>query len=103
MRITAPLQNDIIKLLTDAKRAMSLRELTNSCKYTYHQVTSVLLALRNKGYVRRVRCGVYEATEDARLLIVSPEEQILVLKARIEFLENEVRGLLIRMSKLGRT
>jgi hypothetical protein len=75
---------------------MSLRELTNHCALTYHQVASVLVALTSKGYVRRVKTGIYAATEDARL-VEDPDRQIAVLKLRVAELERTIESLLSRM------
>jgi hypothetical protein len=75
---------------------MSLREITNHCELTYHQVASVLTALSSKGYVRRVRTGIYEATEDA-MLVEDPARQVAVLKLRVAELERTIESLLSRM------
>jgi predicted DNA-binding transcriptional regulator len=93
---SAPKQNAVLELLLESGRMMSLREITNHCELTYHQVASVLTALSSKGYVRRVRTGIYAATEDARL-VEDPDRQIAVLKLRIEELERTIEGLLTRM------
>ncbi len=94
MRITAPYQEIIRKLLTEQRKPMTLREITNNCSLTYHQVTSGLLALTNKGLVKRVQTGLYEATEDAMHLDLSPDAQIEYLKNRVEQLENHILLLL---------
>ena len=88
MRVTAPHQEVIRKLLTERGKPMSLKEITNSCSLTYHQVTSGLLALTNKGLVKRVHTGIYEPTEDAINLELSPEAQIDYLRNRVNELEN---------------
>jgi len=75
---------------------MSLRQITHSCSLTYHQVASCLIALKAKGYVRKVKVGVYEITEDAKLEELSPEHQIMVLKQKINELEKMVNMLLMR-------
>jgi len=46
--------------------------------------------------VRKVGVGVYEITEDAKLLELSPETQIKVLKDKINELENIIKSLLIK-------
>jgi len=96
---SAPKQNAIINLLLQTNKPMSLREITNKSELTYHQVASVLVALKSKGYVRRIQTGLYEATDDAKLLELSPELQVQVLKHKVEELEQQVRSLLIRLSK----
>ena len=77
---------------------MSLREITNQSELTYHQVASVLVALKSKGYVKRIQTGLYEATDDAKLLELSPEIQVKILKQKVEELEQQVKSLLIRIS-----
>jgi sugar-specific transcriptional regulator TrmB len=96
---SAPKQNAIINLLLQNNKPMSLREITNNSELTYYQVASVLMALKSKGYVRRIRTGLYEATDEAKLLELSPEIQVKVLKQKVEELEQQVRSLLIRLSK----
>lgn len=96
MRATAPYQNEVLVILLRSNRPISLRQLTQSCSLTYHQVTSCLGALQAKGYVRKVGVGVYEITEDAKLLELSPETQIKVLKDKINELENIIKSLLIK-------
>lgn len=95
---SAPKQNAIISLLLQNNKPMSLREITNRSELSYHQVASVLVALRSKGYVKRIETGLYEATEDAKLLELSPETQVKVLKQKVEMLEQQVRSLLTRLS-----
>jgi DNA-binding IclR family transcriptional regulator len=101
MRVTAPYQNAILDVMLKSRKPMSLREITNQCQLTYHQVASCLIALKSKGYVRRVRTGLYEATEEAKLLELSPENQILILKNRVIELENEIKSLLMKLAKAG--
>ena len=96
MRATAPYQNEILKLLLQYGRPMSLRQITHNCTLTYHQVASCLLALKTKGYVRKVKVGVYEVTENAKLEELSPETQIKILKQNINQLENLINALLMR-------
>lgn len=99
MRVTAPVQNKILKLLLTSGRPMSLRQITHSCSFTYHQVASCLTTLKNKGYVRKVRVGVYEVTEEAKLEELSPETQIRVLKAKVTELEDQINSLLTNLAK----
>ena len=101
MKITAQYQNTILSLMLQIGKPMSLREITNHCQLTYHQVASCLSALRTKGYVKRIRTGLYEVTEEAKLLELSPENQVLILKKRITELENEIRVLFLRLAKSG--
>jgi hypothetical protein len=75
---------------------MSLRQITHSCSLTYHQVASCLLALRSKGYVRKVSVGIYEVTENAKLEELSPENQIKSLKKKIFELENLINMLITK-------
>jgi len=96
MRITAPYQNEILNLLLQCGRPMSLRQITHSCSLQYQQVASCLLALKAKGYVRKVTVGVYEVTENAKLEVLSPETQIIVLKQKISELEILINTLLNR-------
>jgi len=95
---SAPKQNAIINLLLQHNKPMSLREITNQSELTYHQVASVLVALKSKGYVKRIQTGLYEATDDAKLLELSPEIQVKILKQKVEELEQQVKSLLIRIS-----
>ncbi len=99
MMSSAPKQNEIINLLLRNNKPMSIREITNCCDMTYHQVASVLVALRSKGYVKRIQTGLYEATDDARLIELSPDEQIKILKNKVEELESQIKSLLLRVSK----
>jgi uncharacterized protein with FMN-binding domain len=46
--------------------------------------------------VKKVKVGVYEATEDAKLEELSPEAQIKTLKNKISELESIIKGLLIK-------
>jgi hypothetical protein len=98
MRVNAPYQNTVLSLLLQTKQPMSLREITNNCKLTYHQVASCLLALKLKGFVRRVEVGLYEVTEEAKLIELSPEKQISALQNRVIELENQIKALLTRIS-----
>ncbi len=72
---------------------MSLREITRTCTLTYHQVTSCLAALRNKGYVKRTCTGIYEVTDKAVLHKQSPETQVKLLQSRIDYLEDQLKKL----------
>ncbi len=81
---------------------MSLREITNQCQLTYYQVSSCLGALTAKGYVKRIKTGIYEVTEEARLEELSPEHQIKILKKRIIELENEIRALFLKLARSSR-
>jgi hypothetical protein len=99
MKVSAPYQNEVLNILLKSRRPISLRQLTQSCSLTYHQVASCLGALQSKGYVRKVRVGVYEVTEDAKLVELSPETQIKVLKDKISELENIIKNLLTKISK----
>jgi hypothetical protein len=99
MKVSAPYQNEVLNILLKSRRPVSLRQLTQSCSLTYHQVASCLGALQSKGYVRKVRVGVYEVTEDAKLVELSPETQIKVLKDKISELENIIKNLLIKISR----
>lgn len=101
MRVTAPHQNMIISLLIKQRKPMSIKELTNNCQLTYFQVSSCLLALKSKGYVRRIRTGLYEATEEARLIELEPESQVRVLQRRVAELEEQVRSLTIRIASMN--
>jgi predicted transcriptional regulator len=100
MRVTAPYQNEILNILMRYGGPMSLRKITQSCSLTYHQVASCLLALKAKGYVRKVKVGVYEATEEAKLEELSPETQIKILKEKISELENILSSLLLRNKRV---
>jgi len=82
---------------------MSLRQITHSCSFTYHQVASCLTTLKNKGYVRKVKVGVYEVTEVAKLEELSPDTQIRVLKAKVLELEAQVNSLLTVLAKIQGT
>ena len=101
MRVNAPFQSSVLSLLLQFKQPMSLKEITNNCSLTYHQVASCVSALRSKGYVRRVESGFYEATEDAKIIELSPENQIQILKKKVEELEGQIRHLLTRFSRLN--
>jgi DNA-binding IclR family transcriptional regulator len=101
MRVTAPFQNEILNLLLRYGKPMSLRQITQSCSLTYHQVASCLIALKSKGYVRKVKTGVYEVTENAKLEELSPETQIKILKGKISELENLISTLLLRNKRLN--
>ena len=96
MTVTAPYQNEVLRILLHIRRPISLRQLTQSCSLTYHQVASCLSALQSKGYVKKVKVGVYEATEDAKLEELSPEAQIKTLKNKISELESIIKTLLIK-------
>lgn len=96
MRVSAPFQEEVLKILLRVGRPMSLRQITQNCSLGYHQVASCLVALKAKGYVRNVKFGVYEVTEDAKLEELSPDVQIKVLKQKINELENIIKKLLIR-------
>ena len=100
MKIDAPKQNIVLELLLQTRQAMSLRTITNNCSLTYHQVTSSLLALMSKGYVKRVQTGVYQVTEDAILIMLSPDVQIKILQNKVNELELLVKSLLTRMSRI---
>jgi len=82
---------------------MSLRQITHSCAFTYHQVASCLATLKNKGYVRKVSAGVYEVTEEAKLEELSPEIHIRVLKAKVSELEEHISSLLTILAKMKGT
>jgi hypothetical protein len=96
MRVTAVYQNEILTKLLQLKKPMSLRELTHCSSLSYHQVASGILALKLKGYVRKVKVGVYEATENAKIEALSPEAQIKILKNKINELENLISSFLLR-------
>ena len=98
MRVNAQLQDTVLRLLLP-HREMSIRQLTNLGPLSYHQVASCLTALMSKGYVKRVRGGIYEVTEEARLTQLSPEIQIKALKQRVTELENIINSLITRISK----
>ena len=99
MRTKAINQNAILSLLLQHRKPMTLREVTHKCQLTYHQVASCLGALRQKGMVRRVRTGLYEVTEEAKLTELSPDTQIKILKEQISELENQVKSLVARLAK----
>jgi predicted transcriptional regulator len=99
MKVSAPYQNEVLKVLLQSRRPISLRQLTQSCSLSYHQVASCLGALQSKGYVRKIKVGVYEVTEDAKLVELSPETQIKVLKEKISELENIIKSLLIKINR----
>lgn len=99
MKVSAPYQNEVLKVLLQIRRPISLKQLTQSCSLTYHQVASCLSALQTKGYVKKVRVGVYEVTEDAKLVELSPETQIKILKDKISELENMIKSLLIKNNR----
>lgn len=82
MKVSAPIQNEVLNVLLQIKRPISLRQLTHSCSLTYHQVASCLGALEAKGYVRKVKVGVYEVTEDAKLGEFSPRLKSRFLKVK---------------------
>jgi predicted transcriptional regulator of viral defense system len=96
---SAPKQNEIINLLLQHNKPMSIREIANNSELTYHQVASVLGALKSKGYVKRIRTGLYEATEDAKILELTPDIQIKILKQKVEELELQIKSLLIKLSR----
>ena len=96
MRVSAPFQEEVLKILLRCGRPMSLRQITQSCSLGYHQVASCLIALKAKGYVRNVKFGVYEVTEDAKLEELAPETQIKILKQKISELEDIINKLLLR-------
>ena len=96
MKASAPYQTEVLNVLLRIRRPISLRQLTHNCSLTYHQVASCLVALKAKGYVRNVKFGVYEVTEEAKLEELSPEVQIKVLKEKISELEKIIRSLLIK-------
>jgi len=93
--VTAHYQNTVLIILLQKRRPMTLKEITNDCRLTYHQVASCLAALKAKGYVNRIQTGLYEATEDAKLIELPPETQVRVLKQKVEELENQVKTLLM--------
>lgn len=95
---TATYQNEVLRILLQIRRPISLRQLTHSCSLTYHQVASSLSALHSKGYVKKVKVGVYEATEDAKLEELSPEAQIKTLKNKVSELESIIKALLIKVA-----
>ncbi len=99
MMSSAPKQNAIIQILLKNNKPMNIRVITNNSDLTYHQVASVLMALKRKGYVKRIETGLYAATDDARLIEISPEEQIKILKNKVDELEYQRRFLLLRLSK----
>jgi predicted transcriptional regulator len=99
MLLTESYQYMIICVLLHFRKPMSLKEITNNCQLTYHQVASSIVALRNKGYVKRVQTGFYEVTEEAKLIELSPDDQIKILKNKISELENHIRSLLLRIAK----
>lgn len=96
MRVSSPLQDEVLKILLNYGGPMSLRKISHSCSLTYHQVASCLIALKGKGYVRNVKFGVYEVTEVAKLEELSPETQIKILKQKINELETMINKLLIK-------
>lgn len=99
MKVSAPYQNEVLSVLLQIKRPISLRQLTQSCTLTYHQVASCLGALQAKGYVKKIRVGVYEVTDDAKLIELSPENQIKILKAKVSELENMINSLLLKINR----
>ena len=92
--MVAEKQNVILNIFIQLRQPLHLRDLMLRCDLTYQQVASALTALVSKGYVRRVRAGVYQVTEEARLLELSSEHQVKVLKRRVEELELLVKRLL---------
>jgi predicted transcriptional regulator len=96
LKVTAPYQNEILNILLRNRRPISLRHLTHNCSLSYQQVASCLLALKAKGYVRKVKTGVYEVTENAKLEELSPETQIKILKGKISELEYIINSLLLK-------
>jgi DNA-binding IclR family transcriptional regulator len=96
MRVSAPFQDEVLKVLLKYGKPMSLRQITQQCTLGYHQVASCLVALKAKGFVRNVKFGVYEVTEDAKLEELAPENQIKILKQKINTLENIIKKLLIK-------
>ena len=101
MKVSAPYQKEVLNVLLRIRRPMSLRQLTQNCSLTYHQVASCLVALKAKGYVRNVKFGVYEVTEDAKLEELSPETQVKILKDKISELENIIKSLLIKNKRVN--
>ena len=99
MESTAFKQNTIVNLLLRTNKPMSIREITNQSELTYTQVASALSALKAKGYVKRIQTGLYEATDDAKLFELSPELQIKLLQNKVIELEQQVKSLLIKLSK----
>lgn len=99
MKVSAPYQNEVLNILLKSRRPISLRQLTQSCSLTYHQVASCLGALQAKGYVRKVKVGVYEVTDDAKLVELSPETQIKILKDKVNELENIIKTLLVTIKR----
>jgi DNA-binding transcriptional regulator YhcF (GntR family) len=93
LRVDAEKQNIVLGVLL-TRRVLSLRQLTNLCPLAYHQVASCLIALVSKGYVRRVRTGIYEVTEEARLITLNPEEQIKALQRKVVVLEAQIKKLM---------
>lgn len=98
MRVQAPIQNEILKILIRSNKPISLRQLTNFSSFTYYQVASCLGALRAKGYVRKVKNGIYEVTEDAKLMELSSETQIKILKNKVNELEHLLSSMLLKKS-----
>lgn len=87
-------QDAVIKMLLKRNAPMTLREITFNSPFTYHQVFSVLSALKMKGLVRKVKAGIYEATDEAKINQMSPDAQIKMLKRKVEFLEQELKRAL---------
>ena len=94
MRVDSPLRDVVSQVLLSSSVPLSMRQIVNRCPLHYHQVTSVVNALYLGGYVHRVRWGVYEATDALRQSVLSPEGQVIVLKARVVELENVLKKVL---------
>ena len=94
MKADAPLRDIVSNVLLGSRVPLTLRQITNRCPLQYQQVTSVLGVLYSRGLVRRVHWGLYEATDELRSSVLSPEAQVQVLKARVAKLEDLLKKVL---------
>jgi predicted transcriptional regulator len=101
MKNNARYQNMVLDLLLRSRQPMSIKEMTYQCQLTYHQVASCVGVLTNKGMVKRVRTGIYEVTEDAKLIELSPEAQIKILKNKVIELENQIKNLVVKIARIN--
>lgn len=100
VRVKAEKQEKIIGILSNKKDPLTLRQITNLTDMTYHQVASVLCALRSQGIVKRVGLGIYCLAAGASVFNMPVEDQMRIKDIAIKELQNQVSQLTFRIAEI---
>ena len=79
---------------------MALRQIVNHSDLTYHQAASALTALKQKGFVRSLGNGVYEAAGVAFMLKMSDAEKVRVLEAQVTEFQRVINEMALRIAEI---